>query len=60
MTEKDCLQALKGRIIKDIAFDESGEEYLRIETQDGLIFHAFGVSDSEFHEAYVQIEQINE
>lgn len=38
MTDKDCLNALSGRIIQSIEFEDEGEQVIILTTHDGLTF----------------------
>lgn len=55
LSEADCLNAIEGRVIKSIKWEDPSETHLILDTQDGLrfIIQAGGWQDS-----YLQVYQV--
>lgn len=58
--EKDCFNALEGRIIKKIGWEDPSEEAVIIETQDGLSFRFGSNLDAVCFLSWVDVEQVYE
>lgn len=57
LNERDCLNALTGRIIKSAKFEELNDEVIILKTQDGLKFRID--SDRGRLDSWVNIKQVD-
>lgn len=61
MTEQDCFNALSGRVIQSIEFEDEGEQVVVLTTHDGLTFKMKAYCDGGdmYSSEWIKISQVD-